>query len=419
MVLIALILRLIVVGFLYPERLNPDRDHWRFAGETGRIARSIVEGKGFGNPLFGDTGPTAWMTPIYPYLVALSFRFFGVYSRASAIAMLSLNGVFSALTCLPIFFMARRTFGEVVACRAGWTWAFFPYAIYFSGDFIWSTVLTTFLLALAFALGLRLEQSKRIRDWLAFGIVAGIAALSDPVVLSVLPLLGLWMWCRSSRRDGNWLLRGAAAGLAFIIVVTPWFVRNYRVFGTMIPFRDNFGLELYVGNHGETWHFAEGPHPSNSDEEWQEYRQLGEPRYMQRKQAQAVKLISQNKGGFLWLNFRRALYVWTNYWSLSRRYRQAEPFDLPAILLTTTLSVLALCGLWMGWRYLGTSVIPYAIALFFFPSVYYVTHLEDYYRRPADPFYVVLAVHAVTACLQRRQQRTNHNASLAQPQIVS
>jgi hypothetical protein len=52
------------------------------------------------------------------------------------------------------------------------------------------------------------------------------------------------------------------------------------------------------------------------------------------------------------------------------------------------------------------AVVPYAIALFCFPVVYYITHPEDYYRRPADPFFVVLAVYAVTAWLQRRSQKT-------------
>ena len=419
MVLVALVLRLIVVGISYPDRLNPDRNYWRFAGETGRIARSIVEGKGFSSPLFGDTGPTAWMTPIYPYLVALSFRLFGVYTKASAITMLSLNSIFSALTCLPVYFMTRRTFGEITAVGASWTWAFFPFAIYFSGSFIWSTVLTTFLLALAFAVGLRLQESCRMGDWIGFGLLAGIAALSDPIAISILPLFGLWMWYRGAKRGGNWLLRGAAAGLAFIIVVTPWFARNYRVFGAFIPFRDNFGLELYVGNHGETWHFAEGPHPSNSDDEWQEYQQLGELRYMHHKQAQAVSLISRNKGEFVWLSFRRALYIWTNYWSFSRRYLEAEPFDVPAIFLTSTLSLLALWGLWLGWRNVGLAIVPFAIALFFFPVVYYVTHLEDYYRRPADPFYTVLAVYAVTVYLQRRRKSAGDQMSLPETQVAS
>jgi hypothetical protein len=258
-----------------------------------------------------------------------------------------------------------------------------------------------------------------MKDWIGFGLLGGVAALSDPIVMSLLPVLGLWMWYRRSKRGGSWALPGMAAALAFMIVVTPWFVRNYRVFGRMIPFRDNFGLELYVGNDGATWHWAAGPHPTNNDEEWQEYRQLGELRYMQRKQAQAVNFIRQHKGLFVWLSVRRAIYIWTNYWSFSRRYLEEEPFDIPAVFLTTALTLLALRGFWIGWRNFGSATVPYAIALFFFPIVYYVTHLEDYYRRPADPFYVVLAAYAVTAYLERRKQRAGQETTLPQTQIAS
>ena len=408
MVLVALVLRLVAVGFLYPDRLSPDRAHAHFAGETGRIAQSLVEGKGFSSPMVtpADTGPTTWMSPIYPALVALSFRLFGEYSRGAAIFMLSLNSIFSALACLPVFFMARRTFGETAALRAGWVWALFPYGIYFSSATIWPTSLSTFLLPLAFAAGLRLEDSPRLRDWIGFGLTSGIAAMNDPIVVSVLPLVGLWMWYRKWRRGGRWFLPGAAAALAFIAVVSPWFVRNYRTFHKIIPFRGNFGLELYVGNNGETSHWnAEYLHPAHSDREWQEYVTLGEVRYMQRKQDQAMEFISHHKGLFVWLSFRRALYMWTNYWSFSPAYLQQEPFDIPAAFLCTTLTVFALWGLWIGWRSLGAPVIPYAIALFFFPMVYYVTHPEDYYRRPVDPLFIVLAVYAVTVLLNRRKSR--------------
>jgi len=136
MVVVALALRLAVVAFLYPERLNPERDHWRFAGESGRIARSIVQGNGFSSPLHAPSGPTAWMIPVYPALLAGVFRLFGISTKASALVMLSLDSLFSALTCIPVFFIARRSFGERTAVWAGRAWAFFPYAIYFSADFI-------------------------------------------------------------------------------------------------------------------------------------------------------------------------------------------------------------------------------------------------------------------------------------------
>src|ERR1700730_11536153 len=162
MVVVALALRLAVVAFLYPERLNPERDHWRFAGETGRIARSMVQGNGFSSPLRAPTGPTAWMTPVYPALLAGVFWLFGISTKASALVMLSLDSLFSALTCIPVFFIARRSFGERTAVWAGWAWAFFPYAIYFSADFIWVTTLATLVLALLFLAALHLEDSTRL-----------------------------------------------------------------------------------------------------------------------------------------------------------------------------------------------------------------------------------------------------------------
>src|SRR5258708_1248356 len=141
MVVVALALRLAVVAFLYPDRLNPDRDHWRFAGETGRIAQSIVEGRGFGSPFRGSTGPTAMMPPIYPSLLAGVFRLFGIYTKASALMILSLDSLFSALTCIPVFLIAQRSFGGRAAVQAGGAWAFFLHPIFFSPGFLLGTTL--------------------------------------------------------------------------------------------------------------------------------------------------------------------------------------------------------------------------------------------------------------------------------------
>ena len=407
MVLVALVLRLVVMGFLYPEHLNPDRDHWYFGGETGNIARSLVQGKGFSSPMFADTGPTAWQTPIYPCLLALVFRVFGVFTKGAAICILSLNSLFSALTCLPVFFMTRRSFGEKAAWRAAWAWVFFPYAIYFAASHVWPTTLTTLLLSIAFLAGLQLEDSTQLGTWIKFGLLSGLAAMSDPVVMTVLPPVGLWMCYRTWQRRNDWLRPALGAALAFVVVVLPWFIRNYRAFHKVVPFRGNFGVELYIGNNGDTSHFtARYLHPEHNEEEWQQYVQMGESRYMEHKQQQAIAFISNHKGLFLWTSLRRAIYMWTNYWSLNPDYLKEEPFDIPAIFLNITLTALALWGLWTGWRTFGAAVVPYAIALFCFPVVYYVTHEEDFYRRPADPFFVFLAVYAVTAWLQRRNRKT-------------
>jgi hypothetical protein len=230
-------------------------------------------------------------------------------------------------------------------------------------------------------------------------------------VLSVAPLLAAWMCYRLLRRKQRWLRPAICAALGFALVVTPWFVRNYHAFGTFIPFRDNFGLELYVGNNGETWHFAPGGfHPSDTDREWVEYQQLGELAYMKHKQAQALTFIKGHPANFAVLSFRRAVYMWTNFWSFSRRYMEAEPLDPPNTFMTITLTVLALAGLRRAFRR-GVSIgMPFAIALFFFPVVYYFTHPEDYYRRPIDPIFVVLAVYAITSKFWNTRDATETRA---------
>ena len=129
MVVTALAVRLVVMGFVYTSQLDPAQDHWAFGCEMGRVARSIVTGQGFSSPYTQPTGPTALLPPVYPFLLACVFKLFGIYTTASALAILTLNNLFSSFTCLPVFLIARRVFGLRVASWAGWTWAFFPYSV--------------------------------------------------------------------------------------------------------------------------------------------------------------------------------------------------------------------------------------------------------------------------------------------------
>jgi hypothetical protein len=395
-VLVALAIRLVVMVFLLPEQLEPQRDHWHFGYEAGRIARSIVQGRGFSSPLFADTGPTAWMTPVYPYLVAGVFKLFGTYTKTSAIALLSVNALLSALVCVLVYLIARKTFGERIAKWSGWAWAFCPYAIYFPVERIWETWLATLLLCWLFWITLSLENENRIWKWIVFGLVWGFAALTSPALLSVLPFLAAWVIYRRHRRGEHWFAANVVATIAFIIVIAPWFVRNYEVFHRVVPFRDNMGLVLRLGARGNTTHWAHYElGPWHNDLEWNEFRQLGELGYMDLKKRQAVEFIRAHPGWYAWDSVRRAIYIWTGYWSVDRSYLKEEPLDPPNILFCTALTVFAVFGLWRALRRSCSDTLPYALVLFSFPLVYYITSPEVYYRRPIDPFFVILAVVAV------------------------
>lgn len=390
-----------VVAFLYPEQLDPARDHWHFAYETGKIARSIALGKGFSSPLFDDTGPTAWMTPAYPYIVAGVFKIFGIYTKASALVLLGLNALISALTCLPVFFIARksfgdRSFGDRAARWSAWAWAFFPYGIYFPAERIWETWLATFLLAVLFLWGLDLEDSVNLRSWAGWGLVWGVAALVSPAVLGVLPFWGLWILYRRYGKGLALVAPVAVAALLFVAVVSPWFVRNYNVFHRFVPFRDNMGIVLLMGTRGTTDYW--GPYelgPWHNEADWQEFKRLGEFRYMEAKKRYSLDFIRANPRWVAWTSMRRAVFLWTGYWSLAPAYLEQEPLDPPNILFSTTFTALTLLGLWRAFRNGAATAMPYLLVLFFFPLIYYFTSPEVYYRRPIDPMMVVLAVYGV------------------------
>jgi 4-amino-4-deoxy-L-arabinose transferase-like glycosyltransferase len=396
MILVALLLRLAVMIFLLPDQLDPARDHWKFGYETGRIARSIVTGKGFSSPLFADTGPTAWMTPIYPYVVAAVFKVFGIYTTASAVVLLTLNALLSALTCIPIFLFADKSFGPRTAIWSGWTWVFFPYAIYFPVERIWETWLATLLFAFLFLMALNLSEGRSLKLWGAYGLLWGIAALTSPSVLAVLPFLGGWIVYRLWRSRKPWFTRNLLAGLIFVAVVSPWFIRNYRVFHRVVPFRDNMGMVLRLGTKGKTSYWGTYDlGPWHNDAEWQQFQKLGELGYMEKEEHQAFLAIRANPGWYLWTSFRRAVFIWTGYWSLDREYLAQEPFDPYNIPLCTALTMLALIGLRRAFQQHLPFGLPYALLLLTFPLIYYFTSPEVYYRRPLDPMILALAIFAL------------------------
>ncbi|HXM91570.1 MAG TPA: hypothetical protein VN974_08470, partial [Candidatus Dormibacteraeota bacterium] len=62
-----------------------------FQQETGNIAYSLAQGKGFGGVFRMDSGPTAWLAPIYPLLIAGIFKIFGIFTARSFFAAVFLN----------------------------------------------------------------------------------------------------------------------------------------------------------------------------------------------------------------------------------------------------------------------------------------------------------------------------------------
>ena len=160
-----------------------------FLQESGNIAASLASGHGFSSPFRIETGPTAWMPPVYPWLLAGIFRVFGVRTYDSFLAAVTLNILCSAFTCVPIFFAGKRVGGITVAALAAWLWAFFPNTILNAFESMWDASVAALLAAIILWATLAIEKSERWRDWVGYGLLWGVTLLTNVTLISLLPLL--------------------------------------------------------------------------------------------------------------------------------------------------------------------------------------------------------------------------------------
>jgi 4-amino-4-deoxy-L-arabinose transferase-like glycosyltransferase len=395
-VLVALALRLIVVSFTYHGFLAPGRDHWEFGYENGRVARSLAEGHGFANPYWMPTGPTALIPPVYPFVLSVLFRVLGVNTKASAIAMLSLGSLFSALTCIPVFFVAKKTVGDRAARWAIWIWAFAPYAVYFSTDSMWYHSFAALLLTSLIWITLHFETSNSPWEWAGFGALVGFGTITNGVMAGMFPILAAWACYQLHQQKKKWIGPLFAATLAIFLVVTPWLVRNYEVFHKPVFVRDGFWLEVYVGNVGNSLHWwNQGIHPAGSIDEQNEYLHKGELAYMDHKKQQSIAYIESHPGTFASRTVRRIVYMWTGFWSNNPEYIREEPLDRANMVLSIPLTFLALWGLRKAFRNRTKYAALFGVILALYPAAYYITHPDLAYRLPLEPLIVILTTYAI------------------------
>lgn len=398
-VVTALLLRLAVTQLPNFENLM-DADHIH-AWEPGNVAEALLAGRGFGSP-FQSQQVSAVMPPVYPLIVAGLFRIFGIHTSASIFAAHALNCLLSALACIPIFLVARRSFGERVARWTAWAWAFSPYGIYFAASWAWSTHLLLLGLCWLLYLAQKMEHSPRLVLWAGFGLLAGFTGLAEPSVLTVVPflmVLACWRLLRSGRR---WFAPGLVASITLAAAISPWLIRNAVVFHRFIPMRDSMGLELWMGNNGysERW-TSDQLHPLHDAQELADYNRMGELAYMDHKKQQADAYIHAHPGWYAKMCLRRAVYLWTGYWSFDRAYLAMEPTDPENIPFATLLTLLALTGLIVAWQQQPWEAIRYGGVLFLFPIMYYLSHPEPYHMRALDPIIAMLGCTAIVAWRER------------------
>jgi hypothetical protein len=248
------LLVLVLLPFAWKHRYD-----WRTAYglEPEWIAHSIADGHGFS--FRGDHvwliphgprtfySPTAWQEPVNPIVLGALFRAGGrYYGRLFAVAV---QTAVLLATAVLLYLLGRRVFDEWTGGLASILLLVQPHVHYLVfGTFMTASFagLAVLLVAAAFVHCLGGATSAR-----AFGAGAtlGGAMLTSAATGAFFPV-GLAVLLRvrgGTGRAAAWR-RAALFVLGVIAVLTPWTVRNYRVFGGFVPTRSGIGQIVYVGN---------------------------------------------------------------------------------------------------------------------------------------------------------------------------
>lgn len=377
---------------------DTQENFYRLGGETGRVALSLLRTGQFADPYMIPTGLTAHPTPLWPTLLYLIYRAFGITATAGYVRGLVAISSYSALYGLLPWLGRRMGLGTRSGVLAGVAGALVPQQGL--DEIIGQGVSAHDALALGLLTAAFLHRWTAERCTAAGSLLLGVGCgaafhLSPPLLLVVLGNLIFELWWKRERR--KWFLASCVAAGALLACV-PWTWRNYTAFHQFLFIRGNFGLELRIANHTgadadiDVTLARQGTlrHPSENLEEARQVRDLGEAEYMRRARNEALEWIRAHPAEFLRLTGMRLVHFWCG------------PLRLPWLAaLFTAVTVLALLALR---RILPALTAPGRAALLIpltmFPLVYYFVSYVAHYPAPLTWMLLLLASYEVQSWIR-------------------
>jgi len=232
--IISLVTQVVLMAIISRPYLSGDEPDY------DSIAVNLASGHGFS---LDSTAPSVDRTPGYPLFLALIYLLFGHNIFIAKIAQLIVN----SLTCIAIYLLVKRIFGEKIAVYAAISVAIYPPLAAMSVS-LYSEALFTFLFALSILL-LRIAMEKeRLTIFLFSGLIIALATHTHPVSvffpLVVLITIPFFNKKRKSISKGIFCYF-----ITFIIALSPWILRNYIVFHEFIPFSSKGGIVAWTGSY--------------------------------------------------------------------------------------------------------------------------------------------------------------------------
>jgi hypothetical protein len=364
------------IGLLFATKSYLDREH----SELVNVATSLANGRGFANP-YGDTGPTAHMSPLYPLLLSIVYRWAGAGTP-------------------------REIAQEIVSCFLGaLTWGLIPLL----GDIcrldrrvgvgaaLMGSILTinrwaetkgsseaamaslAFLLVFILFMKSWYSQDFSSRASIVVGLFSGLAILvSASLGSAILGLLLAGYFVFHSVYARKYLCFSLVVIVLIIATSLPWALRNYFALGSLVWTRDNFPLELMVSNNDYSVATMDDNrtsgymyHPFMSPEQRTAVKSMGEIAFEKKLKGEALDWIATHPKRFAYLTLQRICLFWFP--------QMKRPIQTLGLALLTVASAPALIFLFAKRQPIAYGLVAVFVT---YPIVYYVVQSHPRYVYP-------------------------------------
>jgi hypothetical protein len=274
-----------------------------------------------GNPFILPTGPSAHVTPAFPFLLGLIYKLVPDPAIGEKIKNLLSIGISSLqYALLPILSWLAGT-GWRTGIVAGCVGAMLP-LLYLECSGNYEAPLVALAIVFVCTASLALGRVNVLRGGKAFvkGVLWGLTALVSTQLVIVGLVYEVTTRLVAARPAVSKAGSIAVLCAGMVTATLPWTIRNYVELGSPIISRDNAGLELYVSNNDLAAARMEenmrrglllsSMHPHGSKADARLIQQVGEVKYYSLKEAQAVKWMRSHPQRFSILTVQRFGSFW-------------------------------------------------------------------------------------------------------------
>ena len=204
------------------------------------LALKIMGGNWIGSQVF-------FMSPGYPYFLAVIFTILGKSILAVRLIQIFLNSI----NIILIYLTTRSLHSEKAGYASAIIAAIFSPFIFYSGAILLEVV-QTFILSVFLLIISNRSLLKENRNWLWAGITLGIAGFFRANILLLFPVMFAWFLFKAVRNKDErklfyrGLLYFSAGCLVPVFLVT---ARNYIAGGDFVVISSNGGINFYLGNN--------------------------------------------------------------------------------------------------------------------------------------------------------------------------